>query len=212
MEGIFTYICENAHNAHWIIFCLLLLAGLNIPISEDVMLLSGGAIASSCIPDHTMRLFIWIFLGCYLSAWEAYWIGRLLGPKLYKIPILKNIVTPARTDKLRHFYAKYGIFTFIFGRFCPGGIRNALFYSSGLTKMPFNLFILRDGIACAISSTVLFFVGYKFGENIDVVLKIFHRYSQIVLILIITVISIALLFFWYKHRKSNKINNKENLL
>ena len=33
---------ENANHAHWMIFCLLLLAGLNIPISEDLMLMEAG--------------------------------------------------------------------------------------------------------------------------------------------------------------------------
>src|SRR5262245_32067312 len=102
IESLFTYICEHANHAHWIIFSLLLLAGLNIPISEDLMLIGGGAIASTCIPEHTLRMFIWIYLGCYLSAWEAYWIGRLLGPRLYRIRLFNHIITPHRMDVLRH--------------------------------------------------------------------------------------------------------------
>lgn len=107
MESFFVYICEHAHHAHWIIFCLLLLTGLNLPLSEDLMLLGGGAIASVCIPDHALRLYIWIFFGCYLSAWEAYWLGRLLGPRLYQIRLFNNVVTPHRLDVLRHYYAKW---------------------------------------------------------------------------------------------------------
>ena len=79
MESFFSYICENADNAHWIIFCLLILSGLNIPISEDILLLGGGAIASTCIPDHALRLYLWIFFNCLLSAWEMYWLGRSSG-------------------------------------------------------------------------------------------------------------------------------------
>jgi membrane-associated protein len=204
MESILFYICENAYHAHWIIFCLLLLAGLNVPISEDIMLIGGGAIASTCIPDHAVRLFIWIFLGCYISAWEAYWIGRLLGPKLYDIRLFNHIITPHRMDVLRHYYAKFGVFTFIVGRFCPGGIRNALFMSSGLTKMPFSLFILRDGIACFISSNVLFQIGYKLGENVDVFLPYVKKYSEGFLLIVVTLTLLGFGYSWYKHTYSKE--------
>ena len=199
MESFFSYICENASYAQWIIFCLLLLTGLNLPISEDLMLLGGGAIASTCIPDHALRLYIWIFLGCYLSAWEAYWIGRLLGPRLYHIPIFKSVVTPHRLDVLRYYYAKFGFFTFIVGRFCPGGIRNALFMSSGLTKMPFYLFILRDGLACLISTSILFHIGYQFGQNLDTLIFYFHRYTHWFFVVFLSIVIGALIYLWYRH-------------
>lgn len=200
MESLLNYICDNAYQAHWIMFCLLLLTGLNLPISEEIMLIGGGAIASTCIPEHAFRLYIWIFLGCYLSAWEAYWIGRLLGPRLYRIRLFKSIITPTRLDWLRYYYAKFGIFTFIVGRFCPGGIRNALFMSSGLTKMPFHLFILRDGLACVISSLVFFQLGYHFGENIHSILIYVQRYSDWFLIGILTLILAGFAHLWYIHR------------
>lgn len=209
MEEIFHYICDHAHNAHWIIFCLLLLTGLNIPISEDILLLSGGAIASLCIPDHTLKLYLWIFFGCYLSAWEAYWIGRLLGPKLYRSPLFRSVITPHRLNQLRTFYAKFGVFTFIIGRFCPGGIRNALFMSSGLTKMPFYLFILRDGLGCLISSSVIFSAGYYFSQNIDSILFYVKRYEHFFIGLIFCLGLAGLTYMWYSHRLNDKGNDPQ---
>ena len=201
METLFSYICEHAHNAHWIMFGLLLLAGLNLPISEDLMLLFGGAIASRCIPDQTLHLYLWIFAGCYISAWEAYWIGHLLGPRLYTIRPFRYIITQERMEKLRHYYAKFGVFTFIVGRFCPGGIRNALFMSSGLTRMPFGLFILRDGFACLLSSITIFTIGYHFGEHIDTIAHAFEHYSHWFLGLLIVVIAAILIRMWIKYPK-----------
>ncbi len=207
MEQILSYICEHAHHAHWIIFCLLLLAGLNFPISEDIMLLGGGAIASTCIPDHALRLYIWIFLGCYLSAWEAYWLGRLLGTRLYHIPVLRSIITAQRLEILRDYYARFGIFTFIVGRFIPGGIRNALFMSSGLTRMPFLLFILRDGLACLISTAVLFQIGYQFGEHLDLLLFYFQRYTYGIFAILITLGLVGFLYFWYSRSRQRYDKN-----
>ena len=196
LESFFSYVCENAHHAHWIIFSLFLLAGFNIPISEDLLMIGGGAIASSCIPEHTLRLYVWILMGCYCSSWETYWIGRLLGPKLYKIRLFSHVITPKRLEMLRYYYAKFGIFTFVIGRFCPGGVRNVLFLSSGLTKMPFHLYVMRDGFAALISSSVLFYLGYIFGVHFDVIIEYFHRYS----IYLLSAVMFFILIVFIKHR------------
>ena len=136
MESIFNFICLHIHDAYWILFLLLLLAGMNIPISEDLILLTGGALASTCLETSAQvwHLYFWIFLGCWVSAWEAYWLGRLLGPKLYEIKWFSRFITAKRISALHHYYERFGILTFIVGRFVPGGVRNALFMTSGLGR------------------------------------------------------------------------------
>ncbi len=195
MDSYVTFICEYAPTAPWIIFGLLLLAGFCLPISEDLLLLTGGALASSCAPEHIPALFIWTFFGCWLSAWEAYWIGRLLGPKLYQIRLFGRLLPPHRVERLHEYYERFGVFTFIVGRFIPGGARNALFMTSGLGKMPFLKFIIRDGFACLISSTTLFYLGYKLGENFKEVLLLFERYRYMVLAGIAFVLCCAVLIY-----------------
>ena len=201
MEAFFSYICEHAHHAPWLLFTLLLLTGLNLPISEDVILLVGGAIASTCLSEHSLSLYAWLLLGSMLAAWEAYWIGRLLGERLYKFHFFKSTLPPHRLEVLRHYYAKFGLFTFIVGRFCPGGIRNALFISSGLTKMPFYLFILRDSVACFISITTLFSIGYLFGQHFDVIVHYFHRYTHWFFIVISILAILGLMYGYFMQKR-----------
>lgn len=198
MEELASFICAHAHHAYWIIFLLLLLTGLGLPISEDLLVISGGAIASTCIAHQTGTLLIWILAGVYLSAWEAYWIGRLLGPKLYDIRFFKHLVTQERVDTLRTYYARFGIWTFIVARFFPGGVRNGLFMSSGLTKMPFPLFILRDSLAGLISCSTFFYLGYHFGNQLDVVIEHFNRYTKEILASLAILLIAFLFFYWYR--------------
>lgn len=200
MESIVNFACAHAHSAHWIFFLLLMLAGLNIPISEDLILLTGGAIASTCIPNETLHLFCWIYAGCWLSAWEAYAIGRFLGPKVYTIRWFRHIITKERIERLHHYYEKFGVFTFIVGRFIPGGVRNALFMSSGLGKMPFWKFILRDGFACLISSTVIFSIGYSLSQNYHLVIHYFKTYDEIVIGCILLIIMGICFRLWWKSK------------
>jgi membrane-associated protein len=204
MESILSLICEQSHNAYWIIFCLLLLAGLNVPISEDFLLIVGGVIASTCFIEPTrfeiFFLYSWIYAGCWLSAWEAYWIGRLLGPKLYRIRWFSHVITVKRIEVLHYYYEKFGILTFIVGRFIPGGVRNALFMTSGLGKMPFLRFITRDGLACLISSATVFYLGYFFGNNYGLLLHYFKQYQIAIVLLLISAVIIFFFSFILKKR------------
>lgn len=202
MDSFVTFLCQYAHETPWIIFCLLLLTGFNIPISEDLLIILAGAIVSICIPDHYFKLFFWVYAGALLSAWIAYWIGRLFGEKLYSMRWFKHVINKDRIEKLHEYYEKYGVLVFIVGRFCPGGIRNALFMTSGLGKMPFYTFILRDAFACLISTSVLFNLGYYFGIHYKKLLHWLKTYDLVGIAflsaLIIVFLLIRLLIKKYK--------------
>jgi len=192
METLISQACAQAHVAHWIFFLLIMIAGLNVPISEDIVLITAGAMASTCIPEHTIRLFTWLFFACWFSAWEAYWLGRLLGPKLYDIKWFSHILTLKRIERLHHYYEKFGFLTFMVGRFIPGGVRNALFMTSGLGKMPFLKFILRDFPACLLSVSCLFYLGYIFGQNYHTIIKFIETYNMVTLM----IIALSLMMFF----------------
>lgn len=205
METYINLICLYAPHAYWIIFCLLMLAGLNIPISEDILLLTGGMLAGTCIPEQKYFLFAWIYAGCWMSAWEAYWVGRLAGPKLYEIKWFSYILTPERIAKLHHYYERFGIFTFIIGRFIPGGVRNALFITSGMGKMPFNKFIVRDGLACLLSSTTIFIIGYLFGENYHLIVQKLETINGILVVLLSVVGISSLAYFVWRRKRARAV-------
>jgi membrane-associated protein len=209
MDAIFSYICQNAEYAHLIFFGLFILAGLCAPISEDLLLLAGGAIVSRCIPDQYIHLYIWMFMGCWISGWEAYWLGRYFGPKLYTLPWFSKFVTPERIAKLHAYYERFGIWTFIIGRFIPGGVRNALFITSGMGKMPFLLFTARDFVAALISTSVVFYVGYTFGENFELISAAVIRYNRIALVLIIIFIAGAFLKIKMKKTEKSPFNHDD---
>lgn len=207
MESFLSFICAHADQAHYIFFGLFLLAGINLPISEDLLLLTGGAIVSRCIPDQYVHLYLWMFFGCWISGWEAYWLGRWLGPKLYQIRWFKHVVTKKRIEKLHTYYEKFGIWTFIVGRFIPGGVRNALFITSGMGKMPFILFTLRDLVAAFISTNVVFYIGYAFGKHYEIIVENFLKYDKIALLIVIALAMAVFLKLRHQEKTVSKIHD-----
>lgn len=204
MDTWFQFICEYSSEAYWIIFILLMLGGLNFPLSEDLLVITCGAIARFCLSGgDRWHLYLWIYAGSWISAWEAYGIARWLGPKLYTIAWFKRVFSHQRIEKLHYYYEKFGVLTFIVGRFCPGGIRNALFMSSGLGKMPFLLFIARDGFACLLSSFTLYSIGYIFADNYQVIADRFQWISLIFFGLFLAV-AIGIGLYYRRTTKNSK--------
>ncbi len=196
--------CENEDIASWILVLLILLAGINFPLSLDIILISAGALGSTCLLEQTYSLFFIVFIASWISAWEAYWLGRLLGPKLYDFRWFSHILSLKRIERLHHYYEKFGFLTFMVGRFIPGGVRNALFMTSGLGKMPFYKFILRDLPACLLSCGFLYYLGYLFGMNYPVIVTYFKRYNLVVIIAIFLSIAVFLLMRWIRAKKFSK--------
>lgn len=175
--------------APWLIFGLLLLAGFNIPISEDGMLFISAILAQKN-PELTLPLFFAVYLGAYFSDLICFSLGWFLGPKVLKIKFFSNIINADRRIKIHSYYEKYGIITLILGRFIPFGVRNGLFLTAGLGKMNPLKFSLSDLLACTISCVTFFSLYYKFGPQVlDYVKKgnifIFGVAALIVIILLI---------------------------
>jgi membrane-associated protein len=203
MERLNEFILQNAPYAHWYIFGAILLAGANIPICIDLIILASALLAAQVIPEHTVLLFLSVWAGSLLSAWVAYWMGRLLGPKLYRWRWFSGLLNPARLQKIKHFYEKYGLFCLLIGRFIPFGVRNGIFMTTGMSRLSFGKFVLRDSLACTLWSSISFYLFYTIGQNYEALSNYVKAFNLLIFAAFgVTVIA----FFWYKKRKSSKSN------
>lgn len=198
MDWLQVFISEHPSYAHWILFSALMLAGFNIPVSEDLVMIIAGVLASTVIPASTIKLFCAVFLGAYISDWVAYWLGRGLGPRLWDIGWFKKMVPRERLTKIELYYERYGVITLLIGRFIPFGVRNCLFMSAGMAKMSFAKFLVTDGVACLASNSVLFWLAYAFGRNWEVL----AGYLEVADFLIFGGFVVAIFaLIWYKKLK-----------
>lgn len=202
MESFTEILFSHAPHAHWLIFGALMLAGLNIPISEDLMIILSATLAATIVPENTAKLFVAVFLGCYISDWVCYWIGRRFGPNLWKWRWFAKTIQSKRLDQVQQYYAKYGFWTLLIGRFIPFGVRNCLFLTAGMGRMHFGKFLLSDGIACISSNAALFSLAYTLSRHYDELLEALKTFN-IFLFSFFVVTGITI--FWYKkHKKTQK--------
>lgn len=203
METLANFFCSHAPYAHYLLFFAILLTGLNIPFPEDLLVIIGGVIVATCVPDNYTIMFLSLWSAAAFSAYEAYWIGRYFGPRLYDIRFFRHVVTPERVNRVGLLLERFGLLTFLIGRFIPFGARSCIFMTSGLWKMPFGRFAFRDGIGAFIATFTLFHLGYHFGENYKTLLSYFRTYELGVLSVIAIFVSVAVVI-WYARRSLEK--------
>jgi membrane-associated protein len=154
-----------------LISLLILLAGLSIPISIDVLLIVTVILASTVYTSHILSLFFLFTISCIVSAWIAYSMGRFLGRRLIQLRFFSRFINEQKIEKIEAFCQKYGPLTYILVRFVPFGVRSCLFLSSGFSKVPFWRFAFFDAIGCFLWSGLVFFGCYSLGNNYESLLN-----------------------------------------
>lgn len=199
-------IAQHAQSAHWYLLGAALLAGFNVPLSIDVLVLLGALLAATVVPEHTAWIFGCLLLGCYLSAMCAYWMGRLVGGALLSTRWFSKLMPASRVTAIQQFYNKYGMWALILGRFIPFGVRNALFMTCGMSRVRFQRFIAIDLIACTVWCTSAFYLFYSLARHYEALwthLKTFN----LCLFSALTVVVIGLV--WYKRRKKRTVSSTD---
>lgn len=200
---------DLAPYVHFISFGLLFLAGFNLPVSEDLVFIVSASIAATIVPENTLLILIACFSGAFISDLMAYFIGKYGASKLLKTKFFKRLVPRDKINTIGAFFKKYGFKTLFIGRFIPFGARNAIFMTAGLAGVDILHFTIIDLTALLFTSTILFSLGYKFGENFSVILE-FLGHFKIIVIIIVVIIIITQLILYYVRKKNEK--NKIYLL
>ncbi|MCH9612022.1 MAG: hypothetical protein S4CHLAM102_05050 [Chlamydiia bacterium] len=201
LDTVTNLVLTHATLAPWIIFTLLLLAGLNVPISIDIILVVTAFLAGTLLPEKAFFLFLIFTMGCIMSAWLSYWLGRIVGRKLLTVTPFSKLISTKRVDQMEGFYKKYGAWTLVCSRFIPFGVRNCVFLTTGISKMPFARFIAVDAFACTLWSAIFFTLFYRLSMNID---GLYHQ-LKVINIFIFCAFSVTLIsIFWYKKRNTKK--------
>lgn len=204
MQQVWVFLNQYVTYAPLIVFMLLLLAGLNLPMSEDLIIITSAFLARAN-SELKYSFYIALLAGVILSDHIAYWIGNRIGHGLRKKHFHK-FLTPARLERVHFYIKKYGIFSFIICRFIPFGVRNTLFISSGIMRMKYGLFTLFDGIAATISVSTLYFLFYRLGYAME---RPYRILGIVLFLLLLIVLSIGL-FKLYRAWKQGHFSPKEH--
>ena len=157
MEWVTEYIEEFQYVA---IALVLFLAGLGVPIPEDIPLIYGGVMAGQGKLDVTIHFLVsMIFI--LIGDTCLYFIGNKLAQKkknsnsdtdldTQESSRFDKLIKPEMRVKVQSYFDRYGSWAVFFGRFVAG-VRGAVFLTAGLTGFPLKRFLVLDGLAALVS-------------------------------------------------------------
>lgn len=162
----------------------------------DSLLFAAGTFAA--IGNLNMAfLFLLLTGAAILGDAVNYWIGFILGPKVFRKE--KSLFfKQAYLDKTNAFYEKYGGKTIILARFVPI-VRTFAPFVAGIGKMPYRTFFFYNVVGAILWVGICSLAGYFFGQ-----IPVIKENFELAVLGIIFVSVLPMGFEFLKHLQDKK--------
>lgn len=187
-----------SHGSITLVVLALIVAGLGLPVPEDIMLLAAGVLVHRGEVSYAGALAACAF-GVFVGDTMIFLIARRLGPSALERRPLNLLVTPARREKIEHMFERYGNVIVFMARHMAG-LRAPTFAMAGMHNMSLFKFWLWDGLGLCVSAPVVIGIGYWLADNLDEAKSYLQNFEHVVL----GVIALAIVGFlvWRRVRRS----------
>ncbi|GIO04680.1 alkaline phosphatase [Brevibacillus reuszeri] len=175
---------------YFAIFFLLWLGIVGLPIPDELVVATGGFLASIGLLNP-----YYSFLAGYLGVASGLTIGFLLG-KYFGRPILRWL---SKSEKMRHavdrstvMLEKYGTTALCISYLFPV-VRHVVPYLVALGGMSYRRYALLSYPIGLVWTTAFYFLGYVFGNNVESIIGIIRKYGFYALLVVVAVLAIGLI-------------------
>jgi len=186
----------------WIYITLFLFAFVeNVfpPSPSDFVVVVGGSLIATGIIDFIPTLIL-TSLGTVIGF--IFYIGSTVDKKVIHSGKFKYIPVDA-IDKVEIWFKKYGYGIILANRFMPG-TRAVISFFAGLSHLDVKKTIILSTISAFAWNTLILYLGYLFGDNIELVDNYLTTYSNIV-IGISVIIALFFIIRVYLRKKKSKV-------
>lgn len=196
------FLAPYGTHAYFFMLAILLACGFGLPMPEDIVLISGGILASRGICD-----LYWTNVACLvgvlLGDGIVFMLGRNFGERIKRTWPFRKILNEKTEKKAKDFFERYGDKVIFMARFMPG-LRMPIFMSAGIYRVKSWKFFALDGFAAIISVPIWVHAGFFFGANLEVLEKRIKQ-LQFGLYLILGIILVLVVsYIFLKRRLLNK--------
>lgn len=147
------------------LFVVLFVAGLGVPLPEDIPLLIAGWL----VHKGSANLYGMILVGMagvLVGDFLLFNMGRRYGTSIVEHRMMRRVVSPTMLARAENLFERHGAKIIFFARFMPG-LRAVLFATAGIFRVRPIKFLLIDGAAAAASVPLLIWLGERFGARLE---------------------------------------------
>jgi len=199
-ESILTEI--SSFSPIWIYITLFLFAFIeNVfpPSPSDLVVVVGGTlIATGAI--HFIPTLILTSVGTVAGFMVLFYIGSTVDKKVIHSGKFKFIPIDA-IDKVEIWFKKYGYGIILANRFMPG-TRAVISFFAGLSHLDVKRTIILSTISAFAWNALILYLGYIFGDNVELVDQYLTTYTNIVIGITVVVVLFFVIRFYLRKKKS----------
>ncbi len=176
---------------------LFILCGLGLPVPEEVLLITAGFLCYQGRAEYWAMTLVsagGILVGDVLP----FLLGRQFGPRLLRLRWLRFVINRQRLAMFDRWFRKRGDFVILIARFIPG-LRVVAFFTGGTMRMRWGRFLLLDLCGIALVAPTFIFLGWHFGENIELTIQWINTVENSILYVVLA--ATAVFGLWYGLRR-----------
>ena len=180
------------------VILLMALESSFVPFPSEVVVPPAGYLASL----GQMNIFLVILsgiVGSILGSLLNYWIASRFGRDFLLKYSKYFFINTEKFARFEVFFNTHGEITTFVGRLIPV-IRQYISFPAGLVRMNLKKFIFYTGLGAAIWCTVLAYVGYFVGNNIDIIKENIDYIMYFIFPALILLVIIYMIIYKY-HKK-----------
>lgn len=208
LETLMKYF-QGSPLALWGPFGVLILCGLGLPLPEDIVLISAGAMGQ--IDGRSwMSVSLLMYAGVMIGDSTIFLTGRFLGQRLLATRWFQRYLSPAKQERVEAYFHRFGSMVLFVARFLPG-LRAPVFFTAGSMKVRYWKFVFFDGAAALISVPFFVWLGHwlwaEFHDDLEELDRVLARsqwYTLLVTIGIAVVVVGAIAVRIRRKRASNE--------
>ena len=170
------------------------------PSPSDLVVVIGGSLVSTGVISFIPTLLL-TTIGSVVGFMILFYFGSTVDRKVVHSGKYKYIPVDA-IEKVELWFKSYGYYVIIANRFMPG-TRSVISFFAGMSSLNVKKTLLLAAISALVWNAIIIYLGYVFGNNVEVVDKYLSTYSNIAISITVIVVIILVVKF-YLSRKKNK--------
>lgn len=186
----------------WVYIIMMLFAFIeNVfpPSPSDIVIVIGGTLVGAGDLSFILAL-IFSTLGSITGFMLMFYIGSTVDKKLIHSGRFKYIPINS-INIVEAWFRKYGYFVIIANRFLPG-TRAVISFFAGISNLePKKTFSLCF-ISALVWNIIMLYLGFMFGNNVEVIDSYLTTYSNIVIVATIAILLLLIIRFMFRKRKT----------
>ena len=186
----------------WIYITLFLFAFIeNVfpPSPSDIVLLIGGSIIATGSINFIIAL-IFSTIGSIVGFLLMFYIGSTVDKKVIESGKYKYIPIDG-IHKVEKWFRKYGYFVVVANRFLPG-TRAVISFFAGISNLDIKKTILLCGVSALTWNALVLYLGYVFGDNVELIDSYITTYSNIVIAVTVLIVIFLVFRMFLNKRKA----------